>query len=182
VAITLAALAGFGVAPTVAGLGEQVRRAAAVGFAPVRARPAPWPEGTRPAADWLREHSAPDDLVATNAHCRFPRTPCDNLHFWFSAFAERRFLVEGWGYTPSANRIQSRTGMPGNEIPYWDQPTLATNDAAFHRPDAVTVGRLTELGVRWLFVDENDPALRSDLLGRVARLRYRAGAVAVYEL
>jgi hypothetical protein len=181
-AVTVAVLAGFGLAPTVASLGGHVRQAATAGFAAEPDRKARWPYDARAAARWLRDHSSPDDLVATNGHCRRVN-PCDNLHFWFSAFAERRFLVEGWGYTPSVNRLQKETGLGGNVIPYWDPASLAANDAAFHRPSPATVDRLRrEHGVRWLFVDETDPAVRPGALDRVATLRHRAGAVAIYEL
>jgi hypothetical protein len=135
--------------------------------------------GTRRAARWLRDHSATGDLVATNAHCR-RHNGCDNLRFWFSAFAERRFLVEGWGFTSRSN------GMTGARspvfAPYWDSGRLAANDAVFRTPDAANVDRLRRgYGVRWLLVDETATRVSADL-GRHATLRFRAGRCAVYEL
>jgi hypothetical protein len=57
------------------------------------------------AARWLRDHSDPTDLVATNLHCRGPvdhPVVCDARHFWVSGYSERRVLVEGWAYTQPA--------------------------------------------------------------------------------
>jgi hypothetical protein len=184
-AVAVAMMIGISLYPSGVVVADHVGAAAAAGFRPepVSARP-PWPAGTRSAAAWLREHSDPDDLVATNAHCRRTKAvACDNLHFWFAAFSERRFLLEGWGYTPTANRLQTETGVAGNAIRYWDPDRLAANDAAFHRPGADTVGVLRDTyRVRWLFVDLDDKAVRSDLLAEHATLRYRRGMVAVYRL
>jgi hypothetical protein len=141
--------------------------------------------GTLEAGRWLREHSRPDDVVATNAHCR-PAPPrvraCDNRHFWVSGFTERRVLVEGWGYTSAAHTRAASTGRHVVYVDFWDPDLLAANDAAFAAPSAATVGRLRDrYGVRWLFVDQahNPP---DDWLGRFATLRFRAGDCAVYEL
>jgi hypothetical protein len=183
-AVAVAMMMGISLYPSGVVVADHVRAAVAAGFAPEPVTGPQWPVGTRRAAAWLRGHSDPDDLVATNAHCRRTKAvACDNLHFWFAAFSERRFLVEGWGYTPTANRLQTETGMRGNAIPYWDADRLAANDAAFHRPGAGTVGLLRdEYQVRWLFVDLTDKAVRADLLARYATLRYRSGKVAVYRL
>jgi hypothetical protein len=142
------------------------------------------PRGGVAAARWLRDHSSPNDVVATNAHCRFPRAKrCDNRHFWVAAYTERRVLVEGWGY---ANGVNTRAGLYGGPsmgyVPFGDPALLARNDAAFRRPSARTVGILRDRhGVRWLFVDERygrPPAT----LSRFAALRHRAGPCAVYEI
>lgn len=183
-AVGVAMLAGISIFPSTTVVGDHVRAAADARFEPQPQLAPLWPVGTREAAAWLRSHSDPDDLVATNAHCRRKLGKgCDNLHFWFAAFAERRFLLEGWGYTSTANRIQSETGMRGNLVPYWDEALLAENDAAFHQPGAATVDRLrTGRQVRWLFVDLRDPALRPDQLARYATPRFRSGSVEIYQL
>ncbi len=46
------------------------------------------------AATWLKEHSNPDQLVATNTHTWRAAT----RNFWVSGYTERRVLVEGWAY------------------------------------------------------------------------------------
>ncbi|WP_272493120.1 hypothetical protein [Jidongwangia harbinensis] len=144
--------------------------------------PAAVPRGAVAAGRWLREHSGPDELLATNSHCRFRAGPCDPRQFWLAAYAERRVLVEGWGYTPPANEIAAARRLSVARVPYWDPARLAENDAAFVRPSATTVGLLrTRYGVRWLVVDRTRAHDRAGL-DRVARLRYRAGQIAVYQV
>jgi hypothetical protein len=146
-------------------------------------QPPTTPEGTRRAARWLRDHSDPNDLVATNQHCRpLPgSTACDNRIFWFAAYSERHFLVESWGYTAQSHVEAKRQHTYAATIEFWDPQLVAVNDAAFTTPSAETVGRLRdEYHVRWLLVDERlNP---SPDLARFATLRYRSGGCAVYEL
>ncbi|TMR21994.1 hypothetical protein ETD86_13290 [Nonomuraea turkmeniaca] len=141
------------------------------------------PDGGVTAARWLRQHTSPDALVAVNAHCRAPAGSCDNRHFWISAYAERRILVEGWGYINGANSRAALMGKPGmGAVPFEDPQRLADNDAAFRDPTTETVGRLRDTyGVRWLFADDRYP-VRTAELGRVAALKFRAGHCWVYEL
>lgn len=135
------------------------------------------------AARWLRDHSDPDDLVATNDHCRPSFVGrCDNRHFWVSAYAERRVLVEGWGYTVTANEISMQTRTWAVLVPYWRSPVLQANDAAFTAPSPAVLRRLrTEYGVRWLLADARAQRVSPDL-GRYARLRFQVEDCAVYEI
>jgi hypothetical protein len=149
------------------------------------------PEGTPEAGRWLRDHSDPDDLVATNTHCVSASgavsgapegAECDNRHFAFSAYSERRFLIEGWGFTNRTHQVAAETGVNAVYAPYWNPQLLADNDAAFQQPSAATIGKLRDqYRVRWLFVDEarNTPA---PTLGDFAQIRHRSGQVAVYEI
>lgn len=157
-----------------------VREAVRAGFAPVQGPPVLMPRGARVAGRWLRDHSGPDDLVATNAHCRQPG--CTNLHFWFTAFAERRFLVEGWGFTEKTNGWRQDGKQLPRQAPFWEPGKLADNDAVFRAPSRDRVDRLRRgYGVRWLLVDEATGEPSPDL-GRYATLRFRAGSCAVYQL
>jgi hypothetical protein len=141
------------------------------------------PYGGLAAGRWLREHSSPGDLVAANAHCRAPAGGCDNRHFWISAYAERRILVEGWGYINGANSRAALDGSPGMAtVPFLDPRRLADNDAAFRDPTPETLGTLRDTyGVRWLFADDRYP-VRTAPLARFATLRFRSGHCRVYEL
>jgi hypothetical protein len=140
--------------------------------------------GTMEAGRWLRGHSSPDDLVATNAHClplTFDNT-CLNLHFAISAFTERRVLIEGWGFTATAHEQADKKKVYDGIVPYWKPQILADNEAAFHSPSAETIGKLRDrYKVRWLFVDESVSKPPADLT-RFATLRYRFGPSAVYEI
>lgn len=137
--------------------------------------------GAVPAGRWLRDHSDPGDLVATNTHCRdVIDGRCDNRHFWIAAYTERRVLVEGWGYTATANAID--TDGPAYLVPYWRPDVLADNDRLFTAPSTAAAARLRDrYGVRWLFVDRryDRPAPGLDA---VATKRFEAGDVEVYEL
>ncbi len=135
------------------------------------------------AARWLRDHSDPGDLVATNLHCIPIGVPnvCEARHFWVSAYAERRMLVEGWAYTGRAVARGKTLGVNIRTVSFWDQPLLGRNDAAFSDPSSARLAALRTVdGVRWLFADltmANGAALAND-----ATLRYRQGNFAVYEL
>jgi hypothetical protein len=148
------------------------------------------PEGTKDAGRWLREHSAASDLVATNAHCLSAEVPdpsrCDNRHFAFAAYTERRFLVESWGFTNRTHQVAAETGVSAVYAPYWNAGLLADNDAAFETPSAATIGKLRDqYRVRWLFVYERPvegDAVAAPTLGEFAQLTFRAGQIAVYEV
>ncbi len=134
-------------------------------------------------ARWLRDHSDPNDLVATNLHCRpVVKTPavCDPRHFWVAAYTEHHVLVEGWAYTNDAQLTAARLGLGPTVItPFWNPPLLAANDRAFREPTVATVALLRDsYGVRWLFADltKADPVA----LGAAAEIRYRLGDFAVY--
>ena len=132
-------------------------------------------------ADWLREHTSADDVLATNAHTRQPDST-DNRHAWISGLAERRMLLEGWAYTPPVLAEAARERVPTHHIGFYDSALLATNDAAFTAPSRATVGALRDrYGVRYLVVDTRYPA---DLAGlsAVADLRHRSGDYAVLEV
>ncbi|WP_433216918.1 hypothetical protein ACQP00_08680 [Dactylosporangium sp. CS-047395] len=158
-----------------------------------------WPvvtEGTREAGRWLREHSSPDDLIATNAHCVYVAGGgvCDRRHLGIAGYTERRVLVESWAYTAEAHNQELVQGVPQENTMYWKPPVLIDNDAAFTTPSAATVGRLREhYHVRWLWTEDvynwswNDPPSGGEVpvsedLRQFAKLRYKFGHVAIYEL
>jgi hypothetical protein len=129
------------------------------------------------AARWVRDRSSPDDVIATNAHCRSVRNGrCDARSFWLSAYSERRVLVEGWAFAP-------RVAAFGAYRSFWDQDLLRRNDAAFTAPTADGLRELRERhGVRWLVVDRSINAAESPDLRTLARLHFDNGRVAVYEI
>ncbi|WP_412749002.1 hypothetical protein [Krasilnikovia sp. M28-CT-15] len=140
--------------------------------------------GTVEAGRWLRDHSDPDDLVATNVRCRSRLLePCAPAHFTVTAYTERRVLIENWAYTSTAHRRALATGMLVGEVPFWDQDMLAANDKVFGAPTAAAVEELhRRYGVRWLFADEAGVPGASAALRNFATLRFRTAHIAVYEL
>jgi hypothetical protein len=189
-ALVIALLAGFGVAGTVQNYAALVADGARKGWRGAVARPPADPmmpgplitEGTREAGRWLRNHSEPGDLVATNAHCLPARfTECVNLHFAVAAYTERRVLVEGWGFTHRAHQLANERGTWMGFVPYWDTAKLAANEAMFQTPNAANAAVLRgRYHVRWLFVDETGSV--PQLPGDAATFRFRSGRSAVYEL
>jgi hypothetical protein len=138
--------------------------------------------GTQEAGRWLRGHSDPDDLVATNAHCLTYEGRCSNLHFSMTAYSERRMLVEGWGFATTAHEEAARRHTWVGAVPYWRPEVLRANDAVFADPSEANVRVLRDrYRVRWLFVDETQSTV-SPHLATFARFRYRSGVCAVYEL
>ncbi|HEX4811707.1 MAG TPA: hypothetical protein VFV66_03005, partial [Nonomuraea sp.] len=141
-------------------------------------RPRMIPDGALAAGRWLRRHSAPGDVVATDLHCRPVLEPaCDSRHYWVAGFTERRVLVEGWAYAESTLARTRLFHGSYLEVPFADQRRLAANDAVFAAPTAGNVRRLAdEYGVRWLFTR---PDRR---LEGYAVPRFRNAAFAVYEI
>ncbi|MFI2647392.1 hypothetical protein [Micromonospora fulviviridis] len=130
------------------------------------------------AARWVRAHSAPDDVLATNVHCREVVDGwCDARSFWLSGYAERSVLVEGWAFAP---RMVGRPDGP--YAPFWDAGRQRANDSAFTAPTAAGLAALRDrYGVRWLVVDRLVGA-ESPTLRTLADLRYENGRTAVYRL
>ncbi|GAA4559989.1 hypothetical protein GCM10023193_18910 [Planotetraspora kaengkrachanensis] len=141
------------------------------------------PQGILTAGRWLRAHSEPNQLVATNSHCLWGyESPCDSREAWVAALTERRVLVEGWMYTPTNNDRWRLGGQRVDGLPFWDAERLSLNDAAFYRPSWSTMRQLQErYGVHWLFVDERRINPDSHI-GDVAKLRFRSGDYAIYEI
>jgi len=127
------------------------------------------------AARWVRDHSRPTDVLATNVHC-LP-TPyfgrCDPRSFWLSAYSERRVLVEGWTFAPR---------VAGDALqPFWDPALLDRNDLAFTAPTAAGLASLRASGVRWLVADSRSGSV-SPSLDSLAEPRYTDGPITVFEL
>lgn len=138
----------------------------------------PMPASRVEAARWVYANSAPDDVLATNVHCRTVVNGwCDARSFWLSGYAQRSVLVEGWAFAPRM------VGLPGGAYDrFWDVERLRANDAAFTAP---TIDGLADLrdryGVRWLVVDRQ-VGVEAPELAQLADLRFRNDRTAVYQL
>ncbi|WP_212746250.1 hypothetical protein, partial [Nonomuraea sp. KC401] len=136
------------------------------------------PDGAMEAGRWLRDHSSPGDVVATDLHCRqVTESACDSRHYWVAGFTERRVLVEGWAYAESTLSRTPLFRASYLDVPFADPVRLAANDAVFRRPTAENVRHLAQkYGVKWLFTDSNRR------LERFAQLRFRNESSSVYRL
>jgi len=141
------------------------------------------------AAIWLRDHSGPADVFATNVQCVNhvqPTDPsCSNLAYWVSAHSERRALVNGWGYTATAARLSAeRPADSGyfDTVPFWDTGRLERNITLFTAPTRAAAASLRkDYGVTWVYADSNYGVLSPDL-PQVLTLRYRNGPVSLYQI
>ena len=182
-ALVVCAVLGLGLPGTAAVVGEIASKAWPTPDSQGRVRAIG--SGGIGAARWIRDHSAPGDLIATNAHCYAPRAlhTCDRRNFWMAGYAERRVLVEGWAYiAPETVGAPSTDLTNSARTPFWDPERLRDNDRAFRAPSALDLERLRrDYGVRWLLADLRFP-VRPGALAEHARLRYAEGAYRVYEL
>ncbi|MFJ9441625.1 hypothetical protein ACIRRH_07085 [Kitasatospora sp. NPDC101235] len=138
------------------------------------------------AARWIRSHSAPSDVLATNSHCweynnYVYGTACDNYRSqWLSGYSERSVLVEGWAYAP---RLMATAGGAAAAVaPFWDTELFNLNEAAFYAPTPDILRRLhDDHKVRYLVVQRMAGA-ESPQLRNLAKPVFDNGRVAVYEL
>jgi hypothetical protein len=171
IAVTVAL--GMTVSPTIVSLGKFAKPAltAYESIAP----------GGIEAARFIRRNSGPNDLIATNIHCREAGADrCLTGSYWIPGYAERRVLVEGWAYT---NRVDdSYSSNEKVQGAYWDPEKRRLNDEAFTAPTRDGLETLrTKYGVQWLLADERVGTPPQDL-DRLAELRFHYGTVRVYQL
>ncbi|MQS12708.1 hypothetical protein F7Q99_10495 [Streptomyces kaniharaensis] len=137
-------------------------------------------------ARWVRAHSDPADVLATNSHCwqfdDYAYGPsCDNYRsHWLGAYSERSVLIEGWAYAPRL--MATSGGAASTAAPFWDEALLKLNEDAFYRPTADVLRRLhDDHRVRYLVVQRKAGA-ESPLLRDLAEDVFDNGRVAVYKL
>jgi hypothetical protein len=135
------------------------------------------------AAQWLEANSEPDDVVATNVHCRLKKTVphCDARAFWVSALTQRRALLESWAYTASAHERHGVGGRPYSQQPFDDTTLFALNEQAFRAPTTQNLDALESKGVRWLFADTQAGPVSPEL-SRQAELVHESGTVKIFRL
>ncbi|GAA2530417.1 hypothetical protein [Pilimelia columellifera] len=120
--------------------------------------------------------------MASNNHCRFSVGQGDPRQFWVAGFTQRRVLLEGWSYTPLANRYEMANSSVPTRCRARTHRCCRPNDAPFTAPPVATVGRLrARYGVRWLVVDIRRPHDPTGI-ARVAELRLATGQVSIYRL
>ncbi len=129
-------------------------------------------------ARWLRGHTGPDDVLATNIHVYRGNVA---LTFWLNAWSERRTLVGSWGYVPRVESLARDESLHPSLVPFWDPAKLADNDVAFYEPTQQRIDWLKRQGVHWMVVDR-DIQRESGALADYATLRYQRGPMAVYEI
>lgn len=177
-------LMGMGVLPTYRVVARNVQAVEANGLDHVitRVGPTDIPWRGEEAARFLRANSSPEDLVATNAHCRIPeRIRCDARAFWLAGYSERRILLEGWAYTVQANLAEERDGALYGR--FWDPELEARNDGVFLDPNPNSAAILKErYGVDFLFVDKRTGEVDEDKMNVIATKIYDLGESQIWQL
>jgi hypothetical protein len=112
--------------------------------------------GTASVAEYLRNNSDPNDLIATNRHCAgiAENQTCTARQFALSALSERRVFLEGWSYTtcPLAEPIINQ---------YWKEDNWKLNQDFFTNPTVENWSTFSKSGIDWLVVDSTRPSAPS---------------------
>lgn len=119
------------------------------------------------ALSFIRDHTEPDVVIASNR--AFIYAPNDPRFFYYSAFGERRMLVEGWGYMSPTRQAQA-------QLRYKDMQTLFTT---WDEELAGTL--LKKYAVDYVIVENR---LNQHLwfnTGRYLQLRFENGDTEIYE-
>jgi hypothetical protein len=103
------------------------------------------------AGKWVKENIPIDGKFFTNRQCldlRGTESVCDGLWFLASALTNRRFLVEGYGY--SSGKFETNGEMSSNQVV---SLRFAKN------PTELDAVKLWEMGIRWGWIDHevNNP-------------------------
>jgi hypothetical protein len=124
------------------------------------------------ALTWIRDRTPGESVVAINDATPFALD--------YSAFAERRVFLGGWGYSASLRDTEPKELARTDPFP----DRLRLNRAAFTRGDVRALETMrARYGVRYLVVDRvNGPPADLHALVRAGRLVYTAPGVAVIEL
>ena len=131
--------------------------------------------GTSNIAEYLRQESNPDDLIATNRHCAGieENQTCTARQFALSALSERRVFLEGWSYTtcPLSEPILNK---------YWKESNWKLNQDFFLNPTLENWNNLKKSGIDWLVVDSSRPSASN--YSDVAELIKSEGKVSLWKI
>ncbi len=106
--------------------------------------------GLYAALTWIRGHTPPQSVIAVNNQFVAFVGP---FEFEYSAFAERRVFLEGWGYSQRSFDRGYEKVARGLINPFADR--LELNDAVFRSGNRSALQTMfTRYGVRYLLVDE----------------------------
>jgi hypothetical protein len=111
---------------------------------------------------WVRGHTGPNAVLVVNNHSAWPDSR-DSKYFYYSAFAERRVVLESWDYTEETTR-QGFFSLPSWQTPF--PRRLELSDAVFRHADQIAIRTLARsYGARYLVADKvhgpNSPFLAS---------------------
>jgi hypothetical protein len=141
------------------------------------------PEQQR-AATWLRQHTDPNAVVATNIFC-WPmgtrEAHCRHNLMWLSGISGRRTVLSDWTYSAaSLRRYNATIAYTRLSSPWPDREQLSI--AAVVAPTPENLGQLrTQYSAQWIFADNRATAISTDL-ARLATLAYHSAHISIYRL
>ncbi len=124
---------------------------------------------------WLRDHTRPSDVIAVNNH--YLGSSEKSRYFYYSAFSERRVLLESWDYTPPGYQ---HLAIGDSETPF--RGLLALNDAAVLDASPAAISVLHDrYGVRYIVIDRLHGPL-SPGLSRVGHVVFANPGVTIFSI
>ncbi len=140
------------------------------------------------AGEYVRNHSEPSDVVATNRICTRPTRLradrlCDAREFAIPALTGRRTDVSGWAYSDRAVSHAFTLARSYVFQPFWDPTRLDQEQAAITEPTESLLDTLwSERGVRWIIADRRVGPVAEKELDQLADRRFTAPEVDVWQL
>jgi len=127
---------------------------------------------------WVRAHTRTSDILAVNNHSLYPDNH-DSKYFYYSAFAERRVVLESWDYTAQA-AASGLFSLDTAHTPFFRRLTLS--NLAFGVGDQNALRALARnYGVDYLIVDKVHRS-PSPMLAEKVKQVYSNGDVEVYAM
>ena len=125
---------------------------------------------------WIRENTRTSDVLAVNNHSLYPDNH-DSKYFYYSAFAERRVVLESWDYTAQA-AASGLFSLDTAHTPFFRRLTLS--NLAFVVGDHSALRALArDYSVDYLVVDKVHRS-PSPLLAERVKQVYSNGDVDIY--
>jgi hypothetical protein len=127
---------------------------------------------------WIRGNTDSSAVLAVSNHSIYPDNR-DSKYFYYSAFAERRVVLESWDYTPQT-AAQGKFSLDAAHTPF--PRRLRLSDAAIRGADEIAMRTLArDYGARYLVVDKVHGTASRWLPAR-ARHVFANGDIDVYAL
>jgi hypothetical protein len=137
---------------------------------------------------WLSHHARSTDVVAVNRPCLTvagqgnPQI-CNSQDFTITLATGLRSDVEGWAYAGrNVEAAWDSQSLRYNTQPFWDQPRLDRELAAFNAPSRPSYDALYQSGVRWLLADRPATPLPLTRMDALADRELTLGTVTLWRL
>jgi hypothetical protein len=127
---------------------------------------------------WVRAHTRANDVLAVSNHSLYPDNH-DSKYFYYSAFAERRVVLESWDYTAQA-AASGLFSLDAAHTPFFRRLTLS--NLAFGVGDQNALRALArDYSVDYLIVDKVHRSA-SPILAEKVKQVYSNGDIDVYSV